>query len=111
MSASTIAYKLFRCRSDGTIGPLFINRGLVITPGIWMEAESHPTRGFSLRPGWHCTLKPEAPHLSMNLKSGEIRKWFKVEVQGTSKFHRPESQGGTWVLAQRLRVLEEVCES
>ncbi|UTC25469.1 hypothetical protein P7_279 [Pectobacterium phage vB_PcaM_P7_Pc] len=49
-----------------------------------------------------------APHLSTNLKSGEVRKWFKVGVQGITTFQRPESQGGTWVLAERLRVVEEV---
>mgnify|MGYP007092276522 FL=1 len=103
-----IAYKLFRLRRDGTIGPLFINRKLVVAPGVWMEAESHPTRGFAVRPGWHCTLVPVAPHLKTDLKSGEIRKWFKVEVEGITKFQRPESQGGTWVLAKRLRVLEGV---
>ncbi|QUL77243.1 hypothetical protein A71_89 [Escherichia phage A7_1] len=111
MKKSIVAYKLFRVRKDGTIGPLFINRSLVVEKNKWMEAENHPTRGFSVRPGWHCTLKPEAPHLKTNLKSGEIRKWFKVEVQGIVNFQRPESQGGTWVLAERLRVLEEVSSS
>jgi hypothetical protein len=101
------AYKLFRVRKDGTIGPLFINRKLVIEPDVWMEAENHPTRGFAVRPGWHCTLKPHAPHLSMNLKSGEVRKWYEVEVEGIEMFNRPESQGGTWVLAKRLRVIKK----
>lgn len=104
----TVAYKLFRVRRNGTIGPLFINRPLVVVPGEWMEAENHPTKGFAVRPGWHCTLVPVAPHLKTDLKSGEIRRWFKVEVEGITTFQRPESQGGTWVLAKRLRVLEEV---
>lgn len=108
MDEIIIAYKLFRVRKDGTIGPLFINRKLVVTPGEWMEAESHPTKGFAVRPGWHCTLAPVAPHLKTDLKSGETRKWYRVEVQGITKFQRPPSQGGTWVLAQRLRVVEEV---
>lgn len=108
MTETIVAYKLFRVRKDGTIGPLFINRKLVVAPGEWMEAECHPTKGFALRPGWHCTLAPVAPHLSTNLKSGEVRKWYKVEVQGITTFQRPESQGGTWVLAERLRVVEEV---
>lgn len=108
MKDKIIAYKLFRVRKDGTIGPLFINRKLVVESGKWMDAENHPTRGFAIRPGWHCTLKPEAPHLSMDLKSGEVRKWYKVEVEGTEKFQRPESQGGTWILAKRLRVIEQV---
>lgn len=108
MADVTTAYKLFRVRKDGTIGPLFINRTLVVLAGQWMEAEYHPTKGFALRPGWHCTLEPVAPHLKTTLKSGEIRKWYKVEVQGITKFQRPESQGGTWILAKRLKVVEEV---
>lgn len=108
MDKTIIAYKLFRVRKDGTIGPLFINRPLVVVPGERMEAESHPTKGFALRPGGHCTLAPVAPHLKTDLKSGEIRKWYKVEVQGITTFQRPESQGGTWVLAKRLRVVEEI---
>lgn len=60
MTDIIVAYKLFRVRKDGTIGPLFINRPLVVVPGQWMEAESHPTKGFALRPGGHCTLVPVA---------------------------------------------------
>lgn len=105
---TVIAYKLFRLRSDGSIGPLFINRRQRIPVGVWLEAEAHPTAGFAYRPGWHCTLLPIAPHLKTTLKSGEVRKWFKVEVQGIETFQRPESQGGTWVLAKRLRVIEEL---
>lgn len=33
MVETIIAYKLFRVRKDGTIGPLFINRKLVVVPG------------------------------------------------------------------------------
>lgn len=108
MDETMIAYKLFRVRKDGTIGPLFINRKLIVEPNKWMGAECHPTKGFAVRPGWHCTLTPVAPHLKTDLKSGETRKWFKVEVSGITTFQRPESQGGTWVLAEKLKVLEEV---
>lgn len=95
-----IAYKLFKVRRDGSIGPLFINAKLRIPVGEWLQAEAHPTKGFAYRPGWHCTLRPEAPHLS---ERG--RRWFVVEVEGTKMYNRPESQGGTWVLAERLRVI------
>lgn len=96
-----IGYKLFRVRKDGTLGPLFINKRLVIPMGEWLEAESHPTKGFAYRPGWHATLKPVAPHLST-----KGRVWAKVEIEGTTMYNRPESQGGTWVLAERLKVLD-----
>ena len=98
-----IAYKLFKVRKNGTIGPLFINARQVIPVGEWLNAEAHPTKGFAFRPGWHCTLTPNAPHLS---EKG--RAWFRVEVEDAKQYDRPESQGGTWVLANRLRVLERL---
>lgn len=96
----TTAYKLFRVRKDGTIGPLFINARQRIPLNEWLPAGDHPTKGFAHRPGWHCTLAPVAPHLN---EKG--RAWFKVEVEDFRKFNRPESQGGTWVLAERMRVV------
>lgn len=101
-----IAYKLFKLRKNGTLGPLFINARQVVPVGEWLEAQDHPTKGFAHRPGWHCCLRREAPHLSENPKSGPRRVWAKVEVADTTTYPRPESQGGSWVLAQQLRVLE-----
>jgi hypothetical protein len=100
------AYKLFKLRSDGSLGPLFINARLRVPTGVWMEAEDHPTKGFAHRPGWHCTHKPEAPHLAKEPKSGPRRVWCEVEIDGDiTRFERPLLQGGTWFLATRLRVL------
>jgi hypothetical protein len=96
-----IAYKLLRLRKDGTLGPLFINRRQVIPIGTWLDAEDHPTKGFAHRPGWHAALKPVAPHLSKR-----ERVWAKVEVRGTTLLERPESQGGRWVLAKKMKVLK-----
>jgi len=48
-----IAWKLVRVRRDGTLGPLFINRRLVMRPRRWMRAECHPTAGYAVRLGWH----------------------------------------------------------
>jgi hypothetical protein len=102
------AWKLFRRRRDGTLGPLFIDRGLVIRPGKWMPAKDCPTKGYARRPGWHCAPKPEAPHLALRLKNGEVREWVAVEIAGYEELRRPESQGGTWFLAKWLRVKEKV---
>lgn len=99
------AFKLFKLRKNGTLGPLFINARQVVPIGQWLEAGDHPTKGFAHRPGWHCTLKPEAPHLALNPKGGQRRVWAEVEVTGTQHYNRPESQGGTWVLAERLKVI------
>lgn len=96
-----IAYKLFKQRKNGTIGPLFINRRLVVPVGEWLDAEEHPTKGYAFRPGWHAAEKPVAPHLS-----SKGRVWAKVELSGATQLRRPASQGTTWWIAQRMRVLE-----
>jgi hypothetical protein len=100
-----LAYKLFRRRKDGTIGPLFINRRQRVPLGQWLEAEDHPTSGFAHRPGWHCGVEPRAPHLTRGAKSSRDREWFVVEVADFTTFRRPDDQGGEWVLANRMRVL------
>lgn len=96
-----IAYKLLRQRKDGSLGPLFINARLRVPVGEWLPAEDHPTKGFAHRPGWHCTPVPVAPHL----REGGDRVWCLVEVEGVRRYERPASQGGTWVLAERMKVL------
>ena len=96
-----IAFKLVRLRKNGTLGPLFINRKLVIPVGKWLEAEPIPTKGFAFRPGWHCCSEPVAPHLG---KEGRV--WCKVAILKATPHQRPESQGGLWFTAQRMKVLE-----
>ena len=83
------------------ISKLFINKKSRIPVGVWLDAESHPTKGFAYRKGWHCTLTPNAPHLSE-----KDRVWVKVEVEDYEHYDRPESQGGTWVLAQKMKVIQ-----
>jgi len=96
-----IAYKLVRKMKDGSLAPLFINKKQRFIIGEWMKAENHPTRGFKERMGWHCTLNPVAPHLSE-----KNRVWIKVKIRDFEYYDRPESQGGTWVLAQQMKVIE-----
>lgn len=96
-----IAYKLIRQLKDGSLSPLFINKKSRIPIGIWMDAEFHPTNGYSPRKGWHCTLSPNAPHLSE-----KNRVWVEVEVEDYELYDRPSYQGGTWVLAQRMRIIK-----
>lgn len=100
---TTTAYKLLRVRKDNSLGPLFINRRQRVPLNEWLPAEDHPTPGYAHRPGWHACLEPKAPHLS---KRG--RRWFKVQVEDFEVHTRPASQGGRWVLAKRMKVLEEV---
>lgn len=93
------AYKLMRIRKNGTLGSLFINRKAVIPMGEWLQAEEYPTKGYAFRPGWHCTLKPHAPHLSE-----KDRVWVEVEIKDFQSYSRPESQGGEWLLANKMKV-------
>jgi hypothetical protein len=100
------AYKLFRLRKDGSLGPLVITARQRIPLGVWLKAEPHRTPGYAFRPGWHATMEPKAPHLS---KKGRV--WCAVTVRQSTKFVRPKAQGGVWVLAKWIRVdaiLEDV---
>lgn len=99
------AYKLVRLKKDGKIGSLFINRKFNMPMCEWVEAKDHPNKNFKHRVGWHCTLKPEAPHLKMVLANGERRVWVEVEVDDYTLLERCESQGGTWVLANKMKVI------
>lgn len=100
-----IAYKLFRLRVDGTLGPLFINRSQVVPTDKWLWYGKHETKGFAFRPGWHCCAAPSAPHLKENPAQGR-RVWARVEVRYVEEFKRPANQGEVWFLAKRMKVLE-----
>lgn len=102
-----IAYKLLRIKNN-SLYPLFINRSVATPIGIWLDAECHPTNGFAVRQGWHCCFKMIAPHLKKELASGEKRVWVECEVDDWRTYNRPESQGGAWILAQRMRILRVV---
>lgn len=97
------AYKLLRVRKNGSLGPLFINRRQIIPIGKWLTAENHPTKGYAVRPGWHVTEKPVAPHLT---ERG--RKWYHVVITDFVEVVRPESQGGKWFIAKRIKVIEPI---
>ena len=88
---------------DGSLSSLFIGKRNRLPIGQWLQAESLPTKGFALRPGWHCTREPLAPHLST-----KDRVWVKVEIEDYTELLRPENQGGLWYLADRMRILEVV---
>lgn len=96
-----IVYKLFRKLKSGEITSLFINKKERLEKNKWLEAKSYPTNGYKVRPYWHCTEKPEAPHLSE-----KDRVWLRVEIEDYEVFERPEHQGGKWYLAKRMKILE-----
>lgn len=97
------AYKLFRVMADGSIASLFIDPRARHPLGEWMPAAAHRRKGFAFHPGWHCTAKPEAPHLSM-----EGRAWFEVEVENFEAIIRPTAQGGTWFLEQQMKIVRRM---
>lgn len=96
------AYKLMRLGKDGNVYPLFIDRATETKFGVVLPAECHPTNGFAVRQGWHCCFTPYAPHLKTELASGEKRIWVEVMVDDYTTYDRPESQGGAWILAQKM---------
>ena len=112
-----IAYKLLRVRKDGTLGPLFVERTRVLPVGGYLEARMDiEPKALATRPGWHCTSKPEAPHLKTDPKN-EDRQWWKVEIPDvgcedgrvwTQEIHRPEAQGGLWFLTSYMKLIEPV---
>jgi len=93
------AYKLFKLRKNNTLGPLFIGRKQIIKQGEWLKAECIPTKGYALRPGWHCTHAPIAPHLST-----KGRVWCEVKIKDYVIIKRPIYQGGIWYLAKHLKL-------
>ena len=97
------AYKLVRVRRDGTLGPLFIDRGRVLKIGVWMTADAIRTPGYAYRPGWHATAHKRAPHLS---KKG--RAWVRVALRGVAEYRRPKAQGGLWYTAGHMRILRRI---
>ena len=98
-----IAYKLLRKMKDGSLSPLFINKKSRTPIGLWFDAETHPTKRYKIRKGWNCLSKPDAPHLTYK---GRI--WCEVEIDDYIEIKRPNSQGGLWFLAQRMRIIREL---
>jgi len=97
------AYKLFRLRKDGTLGPLFINCKQRIPIGEWLPAEDHYRKGYAHRPGWHVCMDVMAPHLTM-----KGRVWCEVEIEDFVELKRPAFQGTKWYLAKKMRVVRRL---
>lgn len=95
-----LAYKLCRILKNGEITSLFINKKKRLAFNEWLEAECYPTKGFAVRPFWHCTSEPIAPHLSE-----KNRVWVAVSMDEYTEYLRPESQGGKWYLAKRIKLM------
>ena len=55
-------------------------------------------------------LKAKTDEFKMRLANGEQRVWVECEVEDYDTYNRPESQGGTWILAQRMKINRELTE-
>ena len=115
-------YKKVRLMKDGSLKPLFIGKDKPFVFGQWMHCEFIPTKGFAERSvqtndnskigGWHCCYQPLAPHLSDKLSSGEKRVWIECEARGRhTRYERPESQGGAWLLVEEIMPVRIVSDS
>ena len=93
-------YKLFRKRKDGSLSSLFTNKSVILPEKKWLKAKTFPTKGFAVRHGWHTLLRRKAPHLS---KKGRV--WKMVQVKYYKRIERPASQGGTWIIAEYIKIL------
>lgn len=108
------AYKLFRVRRDGSLGPVIINRGARIPVGEWLECEDHSGKaksyGVAVRVGFHACAEPVAPHLTKPSKKADAdnRTWYAVELEGAVEMHRGVDGGSDWFVARRMRVVERV---
>lgn len=98
-----IAYKLFRVLKDGSVTSLYINKSRRLPLNKWLKAEEIPTKGYAVRKGWHCVVMPDAPHLSM-----KSRIWMRVEIEDFYQFNRPKSQGGQWLIANSMKILNKI---
>ena len=103
------AFKLFRVDRSGRLHSLFIGKVVTLPIGQWLRAESIPTKGFAVRPGWHCCSEQVAPHLVISPVGGMPRVWAVVEIDGWMNEHdRPASQGGLWFTAERMRIVRVI---
>lgn len=103
MQQEIVVYKLLQFRK-GILYPLFINKSQETHVGEWLKSQCIPTKGFAIRQGWHCCKLPIAPHLKEILASGEKRVWVECLARDYVEYQRPESQGGTWVLADSIKI-------
>lgn len=133
-------YKLFEMRDDGKLFPLFIGKTQETPMNEWVPAENIPTKGYSLRPGWHLgATMPSAPWLmsadgTYKSQRGKRfkRVWCEVEyvsdVDYTSEveqlpkkcftdrlpdggfYNFRESGNRLWIIADRIRIVRIINE-
>ena len=77
-------YKLFEMNQNGELFALFIGKNRPFPIGEWTNAEILPTKGFSVRPGFHSGEICSAPWLMSHdgkYKSQRSKYWKRVWVE------------------------------
>lgn len=77
-------YKLFEMNQNDELFALFIGKNKPFSIGEWTNAEILPTKGFSVRPGFHSGQIPSAPWLMSydgKYKSQRSKYWKRVWVE------------------------------
>lgn len=77
-------YKLFEMDEQGNLYALFIDKHTIMYADTWLKAGIYPTKGFSVRPGYHIGEIPSAPWLMSadgTYKSQRRKYWKRVWVE------------------------------
>ena len=87
-----IGYKLFEMDQEGKLFPLFIGKTKETEINKWIHAEHIPSKGFSIRSGWHIGTIPSAPWLMSvdgTYKSQRSKYWKRVwcEVEYNTNYN------------------------
>jgi len=136
-----IGWKLFEMDEQGNLYALFIDKNTIMPVNEWIKAGIFPTKGFSVRPGYHIGQIPSAPWLmSANgtYKSQRRKNWKRVfaEVEYIASndytetvknmpgkcmkehlplngfyFFKEAGVGRIWVIADQMRITRVLSEA
>lgn len=133
-------FKLFEMDNKGNLHALFIDKHTIMPINSWMKAGIFPTKGFSVRPGFHIGKICSAPWLmsaDATYKSQRSKKWKRVwaEVEYISSndytkdvqdmpekcmkdklptdgfyFFKEAGVGRIWIIADQMRITRILSE-
>ena len=133
-------FKLFEMDDKGDLHALFIDKRTTMPIGSWIKAGVFPTKGFSVRPGFHIGEICSAPWLMSadgTYKSQRSKKWKRVwaEVEYIANcnyteevkdmpgkcmknelpsdgfyFFREAGVGRIWIIADQMRITRILSE-
>lgn len=119
MKKTLKVYRLSEYNTEtGEIFPLFINKKQPLPLHKWIPAESHPTKGFAERPGFHCGEVPSAYWLMSadgTYKSRRGKKfkrvWTECEIpEGGFYLFKENGLNRVWLIAQKIKINKIISE-